>query len=349
LIQLQEISMHTRLWFIAFCAALVHGAAGQAPTLVGPQVGLLVDSASGSVRPVQGILGGATIGPPLAGGVSLSGGVASPRGDYVLGIGVEDQELWLAQPGPVGFLSAAPVPAAMRAADRIVLSPAGSHALLFNVETRSLQVLSGLPLLAAVSREIDLSSVQGLVTALAVSEDGNTVMVALSGETEGFLYRFTPQEFASPVTPVSRISAMAFSRAGDVVAADAGANAVMLIRDAAASAIIIPLAGQNGGIDSPVGVGISEDGTAAYVANAGSGSVMILDLAGGAPQSIPCPCSLTTLQPVGAGAFRLTDALNEAVWFLDVGATGPRVAFVPPPQAAGRIDIRVGRRRPQLD
>jgi hypothetical protein len=117
----------------------------------------------------------------------------------------------------------------------------------------------------------------------------------------------------------------------------------------AAPGAFIPLARGQDGVDSPVGVAFSVDGSAVYVANGGAAhTVMILDLSGGLPRSILCPCAPTALQGVDLAAFRLTDALSEAVWFLEVGGPEPRVVFVPPPQLGGAPGP--GRpRRPERD
>jgi DNA-binding beta-propeller fold protein YncE len=320
--------MRNRFWLIGIYVVSISGLLAQTSTLAGPRTGFVIDPASGAIRPVQGILGGATIGPTVQAGVSLAGRAVSPRGDYILAVEAETLGIWIVQPGQ----AAAPVSGVMRAADRIATSPAGSHAVLFKADSARLEVLKGLPATPAVDREVDLSALPGSLSALAVSEDGATVLAAVAGPSGGFVYRIAGQGITLPLFPLSRVSAMAFSSRGDAAIADAGSNTAWLIRDAAGAANVMPLAGQNEGVDAPVGIAISEDGAAAYVANAGSNAVLILNLAGGAPRTLPCPCAPTTLQAISATAFRLTDALSEALWFLDTSGAEPGLAFVPPPQ-----------------
>jgi DNA-binding beta-propeller fold protein YncE len=338
--------MHKRFCLIAFIAA--SSLAAQTGAMAGPQTGYLVDPVSRAVRPVQGLLGGATIGPEIDMRMTFSTAVASPNGDYALGVGAEDRRLWLVRLAQ-SATEVAVVPGAMPVVDRIVPSAAGSHALLFSSGSRRLQVLAGLPSSPVVAREMDIGLLPGLPTAMSISEDGNTILVAMSDQTSGFLYRFAPQEDARMLSAVSRVSAIAFSSRGDAAFADAGANTVVLIQSAALPGAFIPLVQDRDGVDSPVGLAFAENGSAVYVANGGAAhTVMILDLNGGQPRSIPCPCSPTALQGVGVAAFRLTDALSEAVWFLETGGPEPRIVFVPPPQLGG-VGVPRRPRRTQLD
>jgi DNA-binding beta-propeller fold protein YncE len=325
--------MRRFIWLIACGAFSVFGVLGQAPSMAGPRVGIVVDPASGDIRTVEGILGGASIGPAVAAGQSISGRAVSPRGDYVLAVEAEDLSLWAVQPAQTGSGAAAPIAGAMRGPDAIAISPAGSHAVLYRKDSALLQVLSGLPSAPAVDRNIDLSALSGSLTALAVSEDGAAVLVAASGADGGFVYRIAGQGIAAPILAASQVSALAFSIKGDAAAADTGNNTLWLIANVVGAAGATPLAGFADGVEAPAGVAFSEDGSTAYVANAKSNTVLVLDVAGGPPRaSWQCSCVLTTLQAVGNGAFRLTDSLGEALWFLDTARAEPLLVFVPPPQ-----------------
>src|ERR1039458_8730614 len=294
--------MHKRFCLIAFSAAAVSTIAAQTGAMAGPQSGYLVDPASRVVRPIQGLLGGATIGPPVDTRMAFSGVVVSPRGDYALGVGAEDRKLWLVQPGQAGAGMVTEVPGGMPSADSIVPSAAGSHALVFSAGSNQLQILAGLPSSPVVVREMNIGLLPGSPTAMSVSEDGNIILVATSDQNTGFLYRFAPQEDARLLSSVRPVSAIAFSSRGDAVFADAGANTVVLIQSVAAPGAFIPLARGQDGVDSPVGVAFSVDGSAVYVANGGAAhTVMILDLSGGLPRSILCPCAPTALQGVEVG------------------------------------------------
>jgi DNA-binding beta-propeller fold protein YncE len=330
--------------WLAVWAITVSSAAAQAPALAGPQVGLVIDPASGAIRPVEGILGGASVGPMVASAVPLAGRAVSPLSDYVLAVSARDLALWVAQPSRTGSAGAAAIPGAMRAPDAIAISPAGSHAAVYNGASAQLQVLKGLPSAPAVDRTIDLSSLSGSLTALAVSEDGAAVLAAISESGGGAVYRITGQGIAAPVVAAAHVTAMAFSGHGNAAAADAANNLVWLITDVAGAAGATPLAGAGDGVDAPVGIAFSADSGAVYVANASSNAVLVLNLAGGAPRSLPCACNLTTLQPVGRGAFRLTDSLRQALWFLDASGAEPRLAFVPPPQPQVRAPGAVASR-----
>jgi hypothetical protein len=114
----------------------------------------------------------------------------------------------------------------------------------------------------------------------------------------------------------------------EVVLADGLRNTVYWVRG---EGEVIPLAGEKEGISGPVAVSISRDNRRVFVANAGAGTVVVLDLAGGAPSVFACDCTVTGLERMqGNAVFRLTDLSGDPMWLLDGDAPEARVVFVPP-------------------
>jgi hypothetical protein len=135
-----------------------------------------------------------------------------------------------------------------------------------------------------------------------------------------------------PVSVLGRFGGMAFLPGVDTaIIADASANSVIEASHLTGSLSLTNLASAADGISQPVAVGISADGHLAAVANAGSSSVIRLDLSGkSAPVRTVCQCSPTELEPLaGNFAFRLNEPGAGTVWALDGNGALPRVIFIP--------------------
>jgi YVTN family beta-propeller protein len=88
----------------------------------------------------------------------------------------------------------------------------------------------------------------------------------------------------------------------------------------------VRLAGPEQGIASPVAVSLA--GNRAYVANAGSGTVAVIDVEATKSTTVACGCRPSTLAPLAGGALRLNEPGDGPLWVLD-DRGGPRPYFIP--------------------
>ncbi len=306
---------------LALCPGFA-AAQGNAAGLRGPWLGMLIDPAVGSVRPLRGLPGAATLGPKLDVTLALDQAQTASRGLYALGLDRKDGGVVAVTPERTRKLSGlTPYP------EQIVFSPLGTMAALYYGGAAVVDVVAGLPATPSRIASLDVSALPGLVTALAVSETGLVLAASTSGPDAAVVFAFRNHRPATPVLSAQRISALAFAGAtSDALAADVKANLIYRVHGSGGGVI----AGSGEGIASPAALAASADGLRAVVSDGGGGKVVVLDLAGGPARPVTCSCRASVVEPLAGNAvFRLTAPGERQVWLLDAERPEPRLLFVP--------------------
>jgi hypothetical protein len=177
-----------------------------------------------------------------------------------------------------------------------------------------------------------LSSLPGILTALAVNDEGSWLLAAVSEQTGGSLYSVAASGASNYLAPAGAVSGLAFlAGSSDALVADHGRNEVVLLRNVSGGAQALVLASEQDGLRSPVAVAASADGARAFAALGGSKQVASVPLQGGVPTFVACDCTPTALERMrGGDVFRMTETAGQAVFLLDGSNSDPRVWFVPP-------------------
>ena len=81
-------------------------------------------------------------------------------------------------------------------------------------------------------------------------------------------------------------------------------------------------------MSDPVAVTVSRRGEF-YVANAGSGIVMVFDSSGRLLRRQDCRCSISGMAPLRDSVFRLTDRIDLPIILLDANTPEDRIFFIP--------------------
>lgn len=322
---------------LAGAAQLICAPPDELPTqLRGPVLGYVLDPGLQAVRPINGIPGASYLGPPLALPFPVTAAAFSSRSDFALIVsGLEDRTLYLLRNPGAAEPSLALIDGAISGADRIVLNAANSAAAIYVTESRQLQIVRGLPQNPAASPLVDLSSVSGKITALALDRSGSNLLIGASEAGQGGLYVASVAAGSEPrarlVSNFANPAAIVLlNRDQDALVTDAALNQLFLIRNFAASADIFSLAGEREGISNPVGLQTSADDRKVFIANQGTRSLDVWDLAA---QSIGTRMALdaapTRLVPLQASStFLLNDVGDSPLLLLDTVET-PAVYFVP--------------------
>ena len=311
-------------------------AAAQQGPIGGPVLGYLFDSPTLRMRPLLGIPGASYVGDALPIGFAPRFVEVSPSQEYAVGVEAESGDVYL-----IDLRS--PLPAAQRlsqasaGADRAFLSPLGKAVAFYHRQARQVEIVTGLPDEPNLAGRVDLSSVPGMVTALAVSDDGKALAIAASEGGNGSLFVAAPDADVRLVGPLGRANALAFvNDAGDLLVADAGRSEIVRIRNFSAGAEWTVLASRQDGLDQPVAVGITRDNTTVFAVSASDRRIARMPLSGGAISFVDCPCSPTGLHALAPGAvFRLTADSNAPLYVLDTRprngdlSSEPRVLFIP--------------------
>jgi len=329
--------MSSRLFMQTATAVLTAGLALAADsavaTLSGPRLGLVFDPAAGNLRPISGIPGAAMTGEPLSLGFIIARAAISPTGDAALVVEASSSVALVHATG--GDWVAASLDEVQPAPDQMVFSPSGEAAALYYATGR-VQVLTGLPGAASVAGEIDVSSLPAPVTAMAVDDAGNFLLMA-AGQAEPVSLYLVPMASApSQVTTFRSISALQLFNSGQqALVTDALASTVYQITDPAGAAALQIVASPSDGIQGLVAAESDAAGQRVFAATA-AGTVFIFDRSVGAATTLDCACAPAGLFPLtGAATFRLTELAGGPLQVLDASGA-PRIVAVPPPTRAAR-------------
>jgi hypothetical protein len=298
--------------------------------LTGPILGYTLDTEGSAIRMIRGIPGASAVGEPLDVDIKIGKAVVSMERDYALAVidGTKDVAL-------ISNLSGAALVSAISGVhdggDAIAISPDGSSAAIYSLERSRIQVVDGLPSDPFVHSEVDTISFEKGLTAIAISRD-KQILAAFTGADGGALYLFGSGLAPRFVARAGEISGIRFAPASDdAVVTDRVWNQVLLLQNLSTTASPIQLASAADGVSGPIAVLLSLDGKTAYAANAGSGTVTVVNLAGGPARDVACNCELTTMQELkGGSVFALTGQSDAPIVVFDGSGGDPRFVLVPP-------------------
>lgn len=331
-------------------------AASQEGPIRGPMLGYIFDPTSLGVRPLPGIPGASYVGNILPIGFTPEFVEVSPSHDYALGVEAGTGDVFVIDLRPA-------IPAAERltilnsGVGRIFHSPLGKAVAFYYRQPKQVEILTGLPDQPSRLGRIDLAGMPGVLTALAVSDDGQTLAAAfsqgaisegaisegaISGGDSGALFVGSPGEDLHRVGPLGRAAALSFlNDSQDLLVADIGRSEVVRIRNVKAGAEWTVLASRQDGLDQPIAVAASGDNSTAFAVSSADRRIARMPLSGGPVEFVDCPCTPTGLNALASGSvFRLTSASSAPLYMLDARPQGdglssqPRVLFIPAPDRA---------------
>jgi len=295
-----------------------------------PVLGYMPDD--GSIRTIYGMPASGAIAPPVATARDLAQISVAPGANFAVAVTADNGQLVVVALGP-GEAQMKSVMGAASGADRVVLSPTGSAALVGSSSGSTFQVIAGLPSAATVSRNLDASLVNG-AAAVAISDDGQWVVSASADA----VIAYGPAGESIPLPVSGAVTALAFLN-GKLDIATTTASAVTMITDIGGAANATTLFALPPGApeppESPIALTMSADNNHLVLVEP-SGGIGHINLTTGAVTVADCQCAPTGLFNLGGSVFRLTginggaakvfDASSDSVWFvpqaLEVAAGG---------------------------
>jgi hypothetical protein len=296
--------------------------------LSGPAFAYIFDKNLAAVRPLLGIAGSATIGPPIDLGFPITDSLSLPdqrilvvpvSGPYLLSV-----DLGITPP------ASRSITGALKSAD-ITLSPGGKTAALVDKAGQLVEVITGLPDHPAVTLEISTAGVSAPLQRVVVNDAGNLLLMTFLENGHETIYRWNGTEGFRVLADTKGVGALSFVGNSDAVYADKGTNEVFLSHDVTKQSVTQFIAGPTDGVSGPIGLNASATG-GFFLANSITMTVMTFDALGRIVQTQQCNCDLAGIYPLATGIFRLTDRLNRTLQLLDDGAIEKRLIFVPPLQ-----------------
>src|SRR5690349_20937951 len=166
--------------------ALGTGVAHAQPSFAGPVAGYLYHSDSRTIRPLQGVPGSTSLGPPLAAGIDRASLAPAGGWAFVTKAGSAGFLRGLAGQSPVEI----PVDGLLEQAGRIEWSADASAAVLYSAASGRMQRAR----LSSAGVRVDAPesiSVAGRIAALAVSRTGRIAFSVVASDASG-LYLWLP-------------------------------------------------------------------------------------------------------------------------------------------------------------
>lgn len=315
-----------------FAALLLGAGTAAASGINGPVSGFMLDARSRALRPVNGLPGAAVMGAPLAIPFQVQLAAVAPRRDFALAAGFDDN----AQVVLVSGLSAA-APAVSSIAGviggvtRIALSAGGSAALLYSASSAQLQTLSGLPDNPRAGAAIDVSGLGDAITALAVDDTGAVLVVGTGSQDAGAVYLIPADGAAARLAPAHNVSALVLlNGARDVAFASNTSNEIVRVSNIAGTISAQIVGSANDGVSNPVGLAAAKGDSELWVANAGSSSLLVFNLAQpGPPESIDLPSAPTRCDVLNGRSMLVLNDVGQAPLLLLDPEADRAVYFVP--------------------
>jgi WD40 repeat protein len=297
-------------------------------TMAPPVLAFVYDGNLAAIRPIWGTVGAAILGMNLHLSFPVATASVAPQQDFALTVSADDQQVRLVRLRTGEALT--PISGALVGPDRMILSPAGSAALLYRQSAAQLQIVTGLPDKPVVaSLALPPAIKQNPVTNLAVSDDGEFALLAASDENGKSVWLIGPGNDADRLLTPDASGAVAFRRYSHDAIAALRTGDLLLVRNPGDSADYRQIQGAGDSTSNPLAVQISPDGNHVYVAGA-KGTLAALDLETGAWNSVSCQCTPAGLYPLKSETmFRLTDPSDIPVLLFDVSGAQPRIWFVP--------------------
>jgi hypothetical protein len=273
-----------------------------------PRLGFVPDPATRSILAITGFPGAALVGEPVAADLDAAGAAIAPGQKFAL----------FPKDGALVMLRFDEQPAVTAidglAAGRIVFSPSGSAAAVYDKAANRLQVVTGLPQSPAVSTLEIPEACDGIAVSdrAEVIAAGSSVWLLRAGSAPSALALGAPT------------AAAAFGpRANEALVAAAGR--LTFIRLLPDGPQYQELASYD---EAPAAVAFSSDASRAIMLTAG-GDIRLFTTTGSELPGLSCHCTATGLQPLaGDSIFRLNEVSAGPLWLLDAGAS-PRLWFVP--------------------
>jgi len=296
----------------------------------GPVEGYTFDPPTASLRAVAGFPGAASFGPALLSGLEF--GSAAPQQNYALAF--QSGNCVLVTSLDSGVVSTLPIPAAVRRPDGIAWSADGSVAVLYSRAGSWLQTISTLPGNPTAGSYIDLSSLGGSLTAVAVDGKGQQVAIAMVGPAAG-LYLMTASESFAPVLQLSNPVALSFSNDGtQLFAIDSASLQLAVVSLANFHFQTVPL----DGLADPFALRQAAN-QKLYVASRGDRRLRAYDLSSlQAVADMQLSFAPTGIEQFGPNSFLIGSRLQagDPLWLV-TNAAQPAAYFVPAiPQVIGR-------------
>lgn len=264
--------------FLTLFLVSIGASISYAAPLGGPLPGYILDTRTGSIRPVLGIPGGMQLGAPLALPFQVTSADFDPNGNFAIAISNEKpSHLYVIQ-----IFSNPSVTDMGAVADNssvLALNSTGQTAVLS--APGQLQFLTGMASSPVLTNALPTQALLGPISAGAVDTAGQCALLGTSSGSLGAFETFCADGTSQRIftLPGMQLVAIALANQGqDAILADQAGQQVLRVANYTQSSAFSTLATVQDGLNSPVGLQVN--GQQAIVADSAASSIFLIDLSG---------------------------------------------------------------------
>ena len=316
-----------RLAFLFFLG-LISGSRlpAQQTSLSGPVEAFTFDGPTRGLRAVFGFPGAASFGPALSDNLDLAS--VAPLQNY--GIAFENGKCLFVSGLGSKTISTVALAGVAKYPDGIVWSGNGSLAILYSQAGGWFQTITGFPSAPVAGALVDLSSLAGSFSAIAVDAPGKQIAVGFRGDN-GAVYQVGGGQAFTPLASMAQPVSLSFSNNGQTLyALDAASIQVTAVTLSSHGLQTLALTGMT----NPVAIQSLEDSQNRQLLYVAGGSDRILRILDVATQQVltdvPLNLQPSSLNPFGSGSFVLAfrSQSTNPLW-LFTSTPQPGAYFVP--------------------
>jgi hypothetical protein len=210
----------------------------------------------------------------------------------------------------------------VRSADLAAFSPFGASVVLYSQASARLQVLTGLPAAPSILRELDTHTLPEAPAALAVSEDGKSVL--LSSATN--IYVLSPDGSTRTLAATGGAAALAFfPHSSDAALGDPMSGSVYRFEAQTGTASLHAVSATLKGLAV---IATGTDGDTVYVMRPGTRQIASVRLSSGGLETWQVPAAPDRMERMGrADDFLISSQPGQAAWIIQ--GREKRAVFVP--------------------
>lgn len=309
--------------------SLDQGAAGgeRGSSVSGPTLGYVVDASTGNLHMVSGIAGSSTMGAPLHRGAAIQASAIAPSADYAVIADATGKAWFYGQPGPRGAMGAEITD--LGGVTQLATSPSGDGFVAYAAGRGWLSVYAVTNGVLRLERSAAVS-LSAPVVRVALA-DGLKDPVLLTRDSSGTSLLRAGSNGVRNVAVLPGATEVTFFRGSEhAVILDAAQNAVYESDLALQNPTLTLIASGAQGIESPVGLALSDDNRTVAVASAGNRKATLIDLDTRSARQVDLPEEPTGVRRMNSRAvFQLTDAATGPMLLLDVQGDSARTVYVP--------------------
>jgi hypothetical protein len=296
-----------------------------------PVLGYAMRHSPVELRPILGIPQSAALGAPIPLPTGIADLSLAPRQDYALVQTGSARTVYLMPVGAGNTSDLVSIPGAFGRPDRVEFSPDGSVAALYSSQRQAVQLIGGMPASPRVIAERAAVVSWGAVSAMAVSDDGQAVLIGSSDGENGSVTLLPAGGAARTLLSVALPSALQFfSQTHDAVLADKKRNQILLLRDTTGTFAFSTLAVEVQGVGAPSEVEISSDQKYALVVNRRPKSLLVIEIASGSVNSLTCALAHSSVKRLARNAGLFTSRREDGTaWLIGTTRSDAQVSLLP--------------------